>query len=538
LPFPRLAPDATDADHALRRELYFFTLYRVFEAALLVFVLFGPLPELAGDPRHPGFARAVSLAYLFVSAALFVLGHRGDVRVHTVVGVATDLSAGILAIHALPDSGASIALMLAFNVGAGALLLRTRYGVAIAFIATGALLGEYLWARALEDSTSLTLGQAMFTSAAYLALAGLTSTLGRQLREGYQLAESRGADAAQLSEVNELIIRRMRTGVLLVDGQDNIRLANEAASLLMGDAGDADAHGIRHLAVALPELARRLQQWRGGQADSRPLLIAPDQPEVVPRFTRLLANSDQVLIFLDDTALAARRAESMTLATLGRFSASLAHEIRNPLAAINYAVQLLEESPDIPTADRRLLEIIRQQGARMNGIVENVLGLARREPAKPEHVDLGELVHQFVQDYLQGHPLEHDTLQAVAPKGPVPALVDPRQLHQVLTVLVYNALTYGRMPGEPARVSVHVAQDGSGQPLIEVLDRGPGIPDRVQTNLFRPFFTTSSHGTGLGLYIARELCRANQASLDYVPVPGGGACFRLRLQGPAVARHA
>ncbi|WP_052108042.1 sensor histidine kinase [Aerolutibacter daejeonensis] len=536
--FPHLAPDATDADRALRRELYFFTLYRVFEAALLVFALFGPLPELAGDARHPVFARALSLTYLFVSVTLFLLGHRGDVRVHTVVGVAADLSLGILAIHALPHSGASIALMLAFNVGAAALLLRTRYGVAVAGLAAAGLAGELAWSRVVDDATSLTLGQLIFTSTAYLALAGLTSTLGRQLREGYSLAESRGAEAAQLTEVNELIIRRMRTGVLLVDGQDNIRLANEAASLLMGDAGDADAHGVRHLGLAMPELARRLKQWRAGDTESSPMLIAPDQPEVVPRFTRLLANSDQVLIFLDDTALAARRAESLTLATLGRFSASLAHEIRNPLAAINYAVQLLEESPDIPTADRRLLEIIRQQGSRMNGIVENVLGLARREHAKPEHVDLGELVRQFVEDYRQGHPLEGDTLQALTPKGTTPGLIDPRQLQQVLTVLVYNALTYGRMPGEPARVNVRVADDGSGQPLIEVLDRGPGIPERVQNNLFRPFFTTSSHGTGLGLYIARELCRANQASLDYVPVPGGGACFRLRLQGPAIARRA
>lgn len=536
--FARLAPDATDADRALRRELYFFTLYRVFEAALLVFVLFGPLPDLVGDPRHPVFARLLALTYLPASVALFLLCHRGDVRVHTMVGVAVDLTLGILAIHALPHNGGSIALMLAFNVGAAALLLRTRYGVAIAGLAAAGLIAEYAWSRLVEGGGGMTLGQVLFTSLAYLALAGLTSTLGRELREGYRLAESHGAQAAQLSEVNELIIRRLRTGVLLVDGEDNIRLANEAASLLMGDAGDADAQGVRHLGVAMPELARRLQRWRTGDTDTSPMLIAPDQPEVVPRFTRLLADGDQVLVFLDDTVLAARRAESLTLATLGRFSASLAHEIRNPLAAINYAVQLLEESPDIPTPDRRLLEIIRQQGQRMNGIVENVLGLARREHAQPEHVDLAALVQQFVDEYLQGHPLEDDSLHAATPKDPIPAMVDPRQLHQVLTVLVHNALTYGRMPGEPARVSVHVTHDGSGQPLIEVLDRGPGIPDRVQSNLFRPFFTTSSHGTGLGLYIARELCRANQASLDYVPVPAGGACFRLRLQGPAQARRA
>ncbi|MBA2238737.1 MAG: PAS domain-containing sensor histidine kinase, partial [Lysobacter sp.] len=260
--------------------------------------------------------------------------------------------------------------------------------------------------------------------------------------------------------------------------------------------------------------------------------VATDQPEVMPRFTRLLAGSDQTLIFLDDTSVASRRAESMTLATLGRFSASLAHEIRNPLAAINYAAQLLEESKQIPIADRRLLEIVRQQGTRMNGIIENVLGLARREPAQPEYVELVALATQFVDEYRSSHPLENDTLKADASKPVIAALVDPRQLHQVLTVLVHNALLYGRMPGLPARITLRVHLDAQQQPMIDVRDRGPGIPDRVVRQLFKPFFTTSAHGTGLGLYIARELCRANQASLEYVALPGGGSCFRVRLSGP------
>ncbi|HEY4555514.1 MAG TPA: HAMP domain-containing sensor histidine kinase, partial [Lysobacter sp.] len=249
-----------------------------------------------------------------------------------------------------------------------------------------------------------------------------------------------------------------------------------------------------------------------------------------PRFARLLAGSDQTLIFLDDTSIASRRAESMTLATLGRFSASLAHEIRNPLAAIRYAVQLLEESDDIRPADRRLLEIAHQQCQRMNGIVDNVLGLARREPAKPENVELMEFTRRFIDEYVAGHPLDEDTLHATGSQPHVRAVVDPRQLHQVLTVLVNNALNYGRMPGEPARVAVHVQHDAYGAPQLEVRDRGPGIPEAVASRLFRPFFTTSPHGTGLGLYIARELCRANQATLDYVPLPAGGGCFRIRLQ--------
>ena len=240
---------------------------------------------------------------------------------------------------------------------------------------------------------------------------------------------------------------------------------------------------------------------------------------------------DQALVFLDDTSQVARRAESLTLATLGRFSASLAHEIRNPLAAISYATQLLEESREIPEADRRLLEIIYQQTLRMNGIVENVLGLARRERARPEHVELAGFVQHFVEDYRTSHPLNDDHLDASAPAGTVDVMVDRRQLQQVVTVLVHNALVYGRMPGEPARVGIRAYADEHGNPVLDVTDRGPGIPETVAEQLFRPFFTTSGEGTGLGLYIARELCQANQASLDFVPVPGGGACFRIRLPG-------
>ena len=295
------------------------------------------------------------------------------------------------------------------------------------------------------------------------------------------------------------------------------------------NSGDASIAGLNQVA---PELARRLQRWRGGwQVDDTPLQLFPDQPEVQPRFARLLADSDLTLVFLDDTTVVSRRAESLTLAALGRFSASLAHEIRNPLAAISYATQLLEESRDIPEADRRLLEIIYQQTRRMNGIVENVLGLARRERAQPEHVELCEFARQFAAEYRASHPLEQDVLDVRSGADPVPCLVDRRQLQQIVTVLVHNALVYGRMPGQPAHVALHVHRDAKNAPLLDVVDHGPGIPDAVARQLFRPFFTTSGHGTGLGLYIAREMCLANQADLAHVALPAGGACFRVRLAG-------
>ncbi|WP_244244006.1 sensor histidine kinase [Marilutibacter alkalisoli] len=519
-----------DADKALRRELHFFTLYRLLEAAMLLLVLYGPFSGFLPEPRHELFAQALAISYVFVAVLLFAFGRTGDLRLNALIGIGADLSFGILAIHTIPVAATGIALMLIFNVGAAALLLPTRLGIGMALVAVAGLIGEYVWTSGVEDPDGRALVEPLMFAVGYMAMATLTSVLGRQMRASQALAERRGAETAHLVEVNELIIRRLRTGVLVVNGDNEIVLANEAATALLGSRRDDE---VVSLDILMPELARRLTVWRNGgigaKADETPFQPGPDQPEVVPRFARLLAGSDQTLIFLDDTSLLSQRAESITLATLGRFSASLAHEIRNPLAAINYAVQLLEESDDIRPADRRLLEIIHQQGTRMNGIVDNVLGLARREPAKPEHVELAGLTRQFVDEYLAGHPIENDTLLATSSQARTTAMADPRQLHQVLTVLVHNALLYGRKPGEPARVTVHVHNDDKGAHRIDVIDRGPGVPERVALQLFRPFFTTSAHGTGLGLYIARELCRANQATLEYVPTPGVGSCFRIRF---------
>ncbi|HVR82016.1 MAG TPA: HAMP domain-containing sensor histidine kinase [Luteimonas sp.] len=521
--------DAIRFDDAQRRELYFFSLYRVLEAALLALMLFSPAGALIGEPRHALLGKLTTVTYLVVSVMLLYWAHsRRALRGQVMVGTAIDIAVATLATHALPIAAPGIALMLVFNIGAAALLLPLRYGLGGAAIAAAAMFGEFVWSALRDGESTRPLAELLMFGVSYLAIAMLTYLLSRQMRASQALAERRGAEVEDLAKINELIIRRMRTGVLLVDGDGRLRLANEAALLLLGEVGD----GERSLALAAPELARRLHDWqRSGIADDAPLRLGSDQLEVLPRFARLYASDDTTLVFLDDASLLSRRAESMTLATLGRFSASLAHEIRNPLAAISYATQLLEESTEIAAGDRRLLQIIYQQCLRTNGIVESVLGLARRERANPEHVDLVQFSRRFVEDYQSMLPPESGTLQASGGAAPVPALVDPRHLQQVLTVLVSNALTYGRLPGSPARVMLRV-QPSANAPQIDVVDRGPGIPDAVVSQLFRPFYTTSEHGTGLGLYIARELCRSNGANLEYVNVPGGGSCFRLTLPGP------
>ena len=524
---------SNEVESPLRRELYFFNLYRVLEASLLALVAFGPGETLIGPAQHPVLAAATAMAYLAFAAIMMVWG-RDSTSLHrpALVGVIVDIVVAAVATHAVPEAAAGISLMLLFNIGAAALLLPLRAGLGAAVLGFVAMLAEQLASIAHDGTTSRPLAVLLMFGVGSLAIATLTNLLGRSMQASEDLAERRGSEVANLAEVNELIIRRMRTGVLMVDGNGHIRLANEAALSLLGDAGG----GRRVLAVTAPELARRLERWRSdGVSDNAPLRLGAEHAEVLPRFARLLADSELSLVFLDDTSMLSRRAESISLAALGRFSASLAHEIRNPLAAISYAAQLLEESRDISIADNRMLQIIRQQCVRMDGIVESVLGLARRERANPEHVELVGTLQRFIDDYAQCHPLDADTVEVSSQRAAVPALIDPRHLHQILTVLVANARNYGRLPGEPARITLRV-HDDDGSPEIDVLDRGPGIPEPSAAQLFRPFHTTSEHGTGLGLYIARELAHANQGSLDYIRTPGG-SCFRVRLPGPNVMRQ-
>src|SRR5690606_26214809 len=257
-------------------------------------------------------------------------------RWQVVIGICIDIAAGLLAIHAMPSAASGIALMLVFNVGATSMLLPLRFGLAAGALAGGAMIFEYIWSTLGPLRNDRPLAEPIMFAVSFMSIAVLTYLLGRQIRESQALAERRGGELADLAAVNELIIRRMRTGVLLVDGDGHIRLANEAALLQLGDQG-----GDRRLASLSPPLAERLASWRRtGTSDDTPLEVGADRVGVLPRFVRLFAHDDAALVFLDDTALVSRRAESLTLATLGRFSASLAHEIRNPLAAINYATQL------------------------------------------------------------------------------------------------------------------------------------------------------------------------------------------------------
>ncbi|WP_108470974.1 sensor histidine kinase [Rhodanobacter thiooxydans] len=517
----------------IRHELTFLNVFRLVQALVYVGLAFSP-PGL-GWPKlaTPDFARTVAMLYLVFALGALLFNRRSMPYARTVVAttLAVDIAAALLAIAAIHDARIGIAMMLAVNLSAGALILPLRLSSFFASLATLGMLGHTLFGTTGSPGDRDLLEAALF-GLAYFATTTLCHVLGRQLRATEALAEQRSTDLANLAQVNELIIRRMKTGVLLVDDANRIHQINESAWMLMGNPG-ADQRDLGQLA---PELSRRLYHWMtSGKLDETATQLADGVPEVVPRFTRLAPNDDShVLIFLDDTSLLSRRAEELTLTSLGRLSASIAHEIRNPLAAIRYSAQLLAESTSMDSTDQRMVEIINNHCIRLNEIIENILQLSRRERSRPETLDLGHWAQAFVEEYCQGNDLGADSLRAIANGStPVAAVADPQQLQQVVWNLVQNALRYGRLPGEPARVMVVTRQGEHGVPILEVIDRGPGIAPKVAAQIFEPFYTTHEYGTGLGLYLARQMSDANQAALEYVRVAGGGSCFRLVLTPPA-----
>jgi two-component system sensor histidine kinase PilS (NtrC family) len=537
---PRVATESPQKPNALvgrstdhiRRELRVLDTYRAFQALVYCGLSLSSL-AFTWMPLHaPLLARSTALVYLLFALLVLARDLRGprSLLVSTSAFLSVDVLAAFLVAIAIPAAHTGIALMLVINVGAAALLLSPRLGGLFAALATLAMIAQALLATG-ETDIGHALVEAGLFGVAYFATASLCFALGSQMRASEALAEQRGSDLANLAQVNDLIIRRMRTGVLLVDDANRIHQINESAWMLMGNPGVEQ----RDLGVVAPELSRRLYHWRTThEHDSSAAALADGTPEIIPRFTRLSAHDDSfVLIFLDDTSLVSQRAEQLTLTTLGRLSASIAHEIRNPLAAIRYAAQLLAESELISEADQRMVEIINNHCGRVNEIIENILQLSRRERSRPESLDLNHWAVRFVEEYKEANDVGQDSLRPLLYPRPVEALADSQHLQQVVWNLVQNALRYGRLPDEPARVMVvaRLASD-NGPPLLEVIDRGPGIPPKVAAQIFEPFFTTHEYGTGLGLYLAKQMCEANQANLEYVPVAGGGSCFRITLTTP------
>lgn len=417
------------------------------------------------------------------------------------------------------DSG--LGTLLIIHLALLSQLCSVRHALFFAAIASVILLGEGLLAtrflsvpEANYQATALLCSLLFLT--AWLMTVPLRNLLSRQLVES---TDSRAIlDVRQIAQLNEQIISELDSGVLVLDESDNVQLMNDTARVLLASEFSVVPVRLKNLSK---ELAENLAEClRSPTMQTSPFPVNTTGYSLLAQYTRL--STGGMLIRLDDHAHIRQQYQQLKLASLGRLSASIAHEIRNPLSAISHAVQLIEESDNLNQQDSELLNVARKHTQRINRIVDDILQLSNRARANPEILNLEEALTQFAKRFIAENALDPKTMQVTTEA--CTALVDTVHLDQVLWNLCYNALFHNAEDS----VKIHLScwSSGDGLTQISIIDTGKGISDLDKDKLFEPFFSTHQTGTGLGLYIIKELCEINGATIECLPSETG-AYFQL-----------
>ena len=509
-----------------------YNVYRIVISLVLAGLLFVDPAQLEQPMRLPIQYQSGVLAYLVLNIVIGILlmqGFRPSQR-HITLSLLFD----ILVIHFFLASSSGItnglANLLIISVAAGNILTPSRMGIFYAALAAICSLAIAGWGVVAFNESVDNIVRAGSLGILYFGAALILQSVTRRMQRSEALADFRARSIVELEKINEQIIQRMRTGIVVTDQDGRIRLANGAAEeLLFGLTGN-HGHHSRVLPIALLD---GLAAWKENPLRRpEPCQIQSAAPMIQASFTRLdEENSDLILVFIEDLSKLTQQAQQMKLASLGRLTASIAHEVRNPLGAISHAAQLMRESGDIGDADRRMLDIVQRHSRRVNGIIENVLDLSRRRQASAELVNLPDCLQNFIEDYQQARGYR-DGLKAridleILPGVP-PARFDRSQIEQVLTNLCDNGLRYSQEQTGAQTLTIRVGATADGErAYIDIHDDGPGISEEHRVSIFEPFFTTDKSGTGLGLYLARELCETNQAHLSLLKDTGRGSSFRI-----------
>lgn len=516
-----LLPD-DPSDRLTWRPLFWFNLLRIGSAGLLLglSLLDPPLKPLGATA--PQLYHLAAVAYVLSAAAgLVLLALRWPrFNLQTTLVVAADVLAITVLAYASGGLESGLGILLVVVVAGASLLVSGRLAFLYAAMAALAVLGESLF-RINFGGQAPTYTQAGLLGTACFATAAIAFEMARRVRRSASLASAQRNEALALVRLNNEIIQRMQTGVLVIDALQRIRLANSSAGRLLGRRIGPSGS----LSEVAPVLDRALARWRAGREPPP----AEQADSWVPRFAPLGSDAAaDVLIFLDDTAALNQQAQLLKLAALGRLVAGIAHQVRNPLGGISHAAQLLAEDARLNADQQRLVSILLRQSERVNRIIEEVLALGRPQPMETEVLMLKPWLEHVIDAHCANRGVARATI-SLSVGADLATRGVPGQLQQVIDNLLDNALRHAAAAAAP-KVAVRARQSASrDRPLIEVEDRGPGVPPAEREQLFEPFHTSRAEGTGLGLFMARELCAANQARIEYYTPASGGAGFRIVL---------
>ncbi len=513
----------------LWRSLYYFNLYRLVLSLLFVFLVLEFGESLPLDAYNlPLFLHtAYVYAGLTLGSLLAIKLRRPVFNWQLAFQVGTDIACLTVLTYAGGGVQSGFGMLLLVSLAAGGLISRGRITLFFAALASIAMLLQHTYAILNDDADVAQYVQAGLLSVAFFTIAWLAHALARYVIASEMLAARRGVDLANMAEANRLVMEDAPDGILVVDASGMVRQSNPSAERLLGYAFSTG--GDVHLQECSPLLAERYSAWLANQEnDQTQLRLAATNYRVRVHFLPVRNNGFWgVVLFLQDIQRSQAQAQQIKLAALGRLTMNIAHEVRNPLSSISYATELLQEEQHNPDQEK-LIRIILDNISRLDRIVRDVMQLNRRDRGNLESLRLADIVPAFITELCQSEHVERNLFNLDVDAACMVSF-DRGHLNQVLWNIGCNSLRYCQK--HPGSVQLQARRTTERLVTLEITDDGPGVDADATQKLFEPFFTTSPGGTGLGLYIARELCQANAARLEYVQNKSGGACFRIVFFG-------
>ncbi len=414
----------------------------------------------------------------------------------------------ILLMHACGGITSGIGMLLIISIAVTGLLAEQSLSIIFASLASLGLLAEHIYSSINIEGYIGTSTQVGILGATLFATAIVTRKLTLRVRSSEQLIQQRERDVALLSALNQEIIENLQAGVIVLGKSYHVRHINRAATQMLHFEEDRSIS----LRIDAPQLLAALEHWQQQPDRVTPLLPSETGIDNTQVSFHLLESKSQenILIFINDVSTIKNSMQQAKLASLGHLTASIAHEVRNPLGAISYAAQLLSENSDLADSEHRMTEIILQHTQRINHIIEDILKISRGNQTAMETINLETWLENFTAEFCLSNQAEKNCFVLEFSADVSLILFDPVHLNQVMTNLCSNALNHGN-----TEKPVHIIINSTRIPFrIEIADEGPGIADENIDKIFEPFFTTSHQGSGLGLYIVSQLCELNDSTIS------------------------
>ena len=510
------------------RPLHLLNLYRLLISGIFASFLFFNITLNPFGSTYPELFKIVSLAYFSGSLLIGVTirWHWPALWLQNHVHIIFDLGIILLIMHASGGVKSGVGLLFILPIAAISILSFGRSSLFYAALITLALFFDQGYLHLILD-ISPAYTQTGLLGATLFITALLSNYLVNKSEESIEIASQKTIDLANMEQLTQFIMQRMQTAVIVVDYLGNIKLMNHTAKNVL-QLTDKELNKHKSLMHSSPELGIMLQQWQAKtHQKTDELVLKKGTLELDIKFAALAHSPESgTVIFLQDKARIIHEAQQLKLASLGRLSASIAHEIRNPLTAICHSSQLLNESEYIDKSDKRLTEIIETHAIRINEIITTVLELSRRKTTTQEIVNLSQWIKTFLNDNIS--LAQQDCITLNSASDDIKVLFDTQHLYQIINNLVQNALFHRvEIDHDLHNIIMTIGMTPDNHiPYLQVMNYGTVIPKINRDKIFEPFFTTEASGTGLGLYIAREMTSCNASQLKYIEIDEG-PCFQL-----------